>query len=375
MSRAVVDACLPWLGLLAGAGIVLVLLVRLAGARFQPGRLAQVHGDEGGGTQALSFVITLPFFILIAIFMLQLVQLMIGTIVVHYAAFAAARAAIVWIPARVVQTEADLEAGQIEETENRISVRSSAGEAPITDLSAGPGEGGADYVISVDINDPVALQSPKARKIFTAAVLGCLPISPSAAVPSAPSDVLLLNTDRLIATYQGIAQNLSGTPASAGRLQNKLNYAASHTRIELRAYHQNESPDVPLLEGVDRYDPVARMIPRFSNGVVVGYDYYWRPFDEFRPNELGWQDTITVTVRHDLALFGSAGILSSMVSMIPRVATSVYGPITVSEWASGPQTTRKLTLCTVTALATLGLEGEKCSIPYPCVADPVPPTP
>ena len=49
---------------------------------------------------------------MIMMFIVQVSQLMIGTIVVHYAAFAAARTAIVWIPARL----------GLEESENCISV-------------------------------------------------------------------------------------------------------------------------------------------------------------------------------------------------------------------------------------------------------------
>ena len=49
--------------------------------------------------QSLSFVLTLPVFILVMMMIVQVSQLMIGIVVVHYAAFAAARSAAVWIPA------------------------------------------------------------------------------------------------------------------------------------------------------------------------------------------------------------------------------------------------------------------------------------
>ena len=49
--------------------------------------------------QSLSFVLTLPLFIMVMMMIVQVSQLMIGMVVVHYAAFAAARSAAVWIPA------------------------------------------------------------------------------------------------------------------------------------------------------------------------------------------------------------------------------------------------------------------------------------
>ena len=44
-----------------------------------------------GSVQTLSFVLTLPIFIMVMMLIVQVSQLMIGLIVVHYAAYAAAR--------------------------------------------------------------------------------------------------------------------------------------------------------------------------------------------------------------------------------------------------------------------------------------------
>ena len=55
--------------------------------------------------QSLSFVLTLPVFIFIMMMIVQVSQLMIGIVVVHYAAFAAARSAAVWIPAAMPAPE------------------------------------------------------------------------------------------------------------------------------------------------------------------------------------------------------------------------------------------------------------------------------
>ena len=51
--------------------------------------------------QSLSFVLTVPMFIMLMLLAVQITQLMIGLMMVHYAAFAAARSASVWIPARM----------------------------------------------------------------------------------------------------------------------------------------------------------------------------------------------------------------------------------------------------------------------------------
>jgi len=64
-------------------------------------RLRRLHRDEAGNVQSLSFVLTLPIFIMLMMLIVQASQLMIGQVVVEYAAVAAARSAIVWIPAAV----------------------------------------------------------------------------------------------------------------------------------------------------------------------------------------------------------------------------------------------------------------------------------
>src|SRR3989304_3281384 len=99
MCRAILAACLPYAALLGVAFVCAWALLRLAHARVQPRRVARLHDDVQGTAQSLSFVLTLPFFIMILLFIVQVSELMIGAIVVHYAAFAAARSAAVWIPA------------------------------------------------------------------------------------------------------------------------------------------------------------------------------------------------------------------------------------------------------------------------------------
>ena len=97
--------CIPWLALLAGAFALVALLLRINGSRIRLRRLWSLHRDESGSAQSLSFVLTLPLFVMVMLFIVQVSQLMIGTIVVHYAAFATARSAIVWIPAEMEPPE------------------------------------------------------------------------------------------------------------------------------------------------------------------------------------------------------------------------------------------------------------------------------
>ena len=84
--------------------------------------------------QALSFVLTLPIFMWVMMFIVQVSQLMIATIAVNYAAFAAARTAIVWIPANIAGVE----------TENCISGLVPTGQA----------QGGDTYSVNATPGDP-----------------------------------------------------------------------------------------------------------------------------------------------------------------------------------------------------------------------------
>jgi hypothetical protein len=274
MGRAVLTNCLPWLGLLAISLVCAWFLLRLSGSRFQPRRLWQLHRDQAGSVQSLSFVLTLPFFVMIVLFIVQVSQLMIGTIVVHYAAFATARSAAVWIPA-------DME---FPEGHNCISFYYPDPEArdqvvPMLDPedpSYGPTDGGVTFIIEPG--------SDKYNKISSAAVLACMPICPSrdlgldlGAWGSEGSDVL----KRVYGAMVPKSQSNSRVPR---RLENKLAYALKATEVEIRFFHKNSEP------------------PLTTYG--ISHD-----LNQFSFNELGWQDQITVTVRHDLALLPGPGRL------------------------------------------------------------------
>ena len=266
MPRTLLLDCVPWLTTLVALIGCLGLTVRFGGGRVDLGRLKKLHGDQGGGVQSLSFVLTLPFFVMVMLMIVQVSQLMIGTIVVHYAALAAARSALVWIPAKI---GGDLEPEQ----QNRISSRSPDTEStdqvyPILDPTSdryGPTEGGVTYVV-----DP---GSPKFAKIASAAILACVPISPSKDYRFDLSSEGKVALDVLQAAYTSMVPQSTANLAIPTRLKNKLAYAMASTEVEIRVFHPNFEP--PLV----CYEP---------------------PRGEFQDNEVGWQDPITVKVTGDV---------------------------------------------------------------------------
>jgi hypothetical protein len=136
---------------------------------------------------------------------------------------------------------------------------------------------------------------------------------------------------------------LPGKGAVPRRLQNKLAYALKHTKVEIRFYHKNE--ELPLVT-------------------------YFLPDDpgEFYFNEVGWQDPITVTVKHDLALLPGPGRLlarraggSSGSSDSSGSSGSGAEPDRVSE---SIQKEDRVYTYPLKASATVGNEGEKSVIAY-----------
>jgi len=328
MGRAVVQACLPWLSLLLVSFAFAYLLVRLNRSRIELGRLRALHGDQSGAVQSLSFVLTLPIFVMVMLLIVQVSQLMIGTIVVHYAAFAAARSAIVWIPARL----------GYDETENCISSYHPDPEAvdqvlPVLDPLApdyGPSEGGMTY--------EVVPGGPKHRKITTAAVMACMPISPSRdlglEVPGESRGI----SEIAKTLYGSLATGAAPNGRIPRRLENKLAYAMEATEIEIRFYHTYRHPEPPLVSYPHLDDD--------RNDLTV----------EFMSNELGWQDPITVKVKHQLALLPGPGRL-----LARRVRSPDGSPDRVAEKIGR---TRNVYVYPLEASATMDNEGEKSVIPY-----------
>lgn len=322
MGRAVLQACLPWLALAVVSLLCAVPLVRLNRCRIRLGRLRMLHRNQQGSAQSLSFVLTLPFFVMIMLFIVQVSQLMIGTIVVHYAAFAAARSAVVWIPAGV---------DDYAEGPNCIGsyFPDPAAEdqaLPVLDPedpSYGPADGGMTYVVEPG--------SRKYGKIAQAAALACMPISPSRDLGLDLQGPAALMADIIETAYAGIDAESAGNARIPRRLRNKLAYSMRNTDVEIRFFHKNREP--PLLTH------------------FIGDDR-----EEFRFNELGWQDTITVTVRHKLGLLPGPGRL--LARMAPRQSGFRDR---VSETIEDQD---NIYVYPLTASATMKNEGQKSVIQY-----------
>lgn len=339
MGRAIVLVCLPWFGLLAAGAATAVLLIWLSGARWQAGRLRLLHRDQSGAVQSLSFVLVLPLFILVMLFIIQVSQLMIAAGVVQYAAFAAARAAIVWIPANLGAEPANCISAYV------IDRSAEYTKEPVWDLASpafGPSSGspieGLTYVIQPG--------SPKYEKIYAAAILACMPISPSRDLNlplqgNGPTVAGVLER-----AYRDMVPSARSNQRIPARIRNKLAYAMANTQIEVRFFHPNT--ELPLQDysqwapwGVDPGKPREVLD---SRGQPLG----------FAPNELGWRDPITVTVYHQFALLPGPGRFLSRPN--PKVPTD-----TVDQRITLQNGVYKYPLW---ASATLGNEGEKSVIPY-----------
>lgn len=322
MGRAILLACLPWLALFVATGVALLLLVRVNRGRFRWRRLLLLHRDQTGSAQSLSFVLTLPFFIMLLLFIVQVSQLMIASVAVHYAAFAAARSAVVWIPQRLSNDEIEnvvpWYAPDPDATDQHFPVLDP------DDPNYGPAEGGVTYLLL-----PGSL---KYQKISEAALLALLPIAPSRglgrSLPAGGENLV----HSLHAAYATLAPNAEASQAIRRRIRNKLAYANSASEIEVRFFHANSEP--PLVTH------------------LVGADV-----DQFRMGmEMGWQDHVTVTVKHDLALLPGPGRL---------LARAVFGEDGSQDRLS--QTIRhenNVYTYPLTATAKLGIEGEISVLPY-----------
>lgn len=318
MGRAMLMACVPWLGWLMVSLVVLLLLVRISRAKFEPNRLRELHADQHGSAQSLSFVLTLPLFIMIILFIVQVSQLMIGAIVVQYAAVATARAAAVWIPAEWSGIEGANCIGMYYPDPN-------ATDQVVPNLNPntpgyGPTDGGMTFCIEPG--------SPKYSKIASAAVMACMPISPSRDTGSSLSGQGTAAAEIIKTAYAALAPSSATNLAIPKRIENKLAYAMDNTTVEMRFYHTNHEPPLVLY-----------------------------PFEnQFQFNELGWQDQIQVTVKYNLPLLPGPGRL---------LARQVVGPAgTVDETSRAISHQSGVYTYPLSASAVIGNEGEKTVIPY-----------
>jgi Flp pilus assembly protein TadG len=321
MHRELIEAWWPWFGLLAGSSLLVLLVVRVAGARFEPRRLLALHRDQAGAVQSLSFVLTLPLFVMLMLFIVQVSQLMIAAVVVQYAAYAAARAAIVWIPAAVG-----------EEAPNWIGPSASQPTSAAIRMPTAQPE---QWL-------PLAWpESHKLAKIAMAARWACVPISPSRSLGlPASADLTLIQE----IAYRSLATN-STIPSAAitSRLRNKLAYAfAIGQTITL----WNRSAG-------------AWAIATQTQTTSVLVQHYVRSVDyTASPMEVGWQDPIGVTVTHYLALLPGPG---NMLFRYLKLGSS-EGLGNNFGYLSTPS--GRVPVFRLTGAAVLMNEGQKSVVPY-----------
>lgn len=260
MNRAILEACLPAFIALLVLFFLMWLTVRVSGAKFNFRRLRMLHKCEDGGVQSLAFVLTLPIFIIILQTIVTISQLMIGVMGVHYAAFAAARSATVWIPADV----------PFYEPQNRIQ--------GVTYIAEGP-------VVAIDPD----IQSTKFQHIRTAAVMAVAPFGPSrdlGLTPQSPAIQRAVTSTKNI--YHALVPN-ANDPRINARISNKLAWADLNTRVYLQWKSPHNGRAGPDVFWGPSYNPVGH--PR----------HQWDPY------EVGWQDAVTVYVLHRFALLPGPG--------------------------------------------------------------------
>ena len=272
MNDSLMNANIPWVVLLASAFVAARVLIWLSGARVDWTRVSKVYRCEEGSAQSMSFVLTLPFFMMVLMLIVQVCQVMLANVAVHQAAYASVRSAAVWIPADVGDNE----------TSNRISSFNLV--EPTSD--------GMRYRVNSDIT------SRKYSKIKQAAVLAVAPMAPSRGFGyslDAEGEQTAIALTRL---YSGLDADSTSNSLIATRLRNKLAYSNANTVVQVDFVHRPG-------EWVHRLEPplqVQYLVPPYP--------------DEFYPNELGWQDHLTATVTFHVPLL--PGPLRFMTSSRPN---------------------------------------------------------
>lgn len=217
----------------------------------------------------MAFVMTFPLFLLLFLFIVQLSQLLIGTVIVQYAAFASARAASVWIPAMTSAGEG-----------------SEGGGYPQNDLPVGiaPGQ---PMRLAQSVVESVG--NRKYREIWTAAALACVPIAPSRTIPTAQnasSTEAQGIASSLVNLVQALDSSSSQNRRLGQRLGNKVAYSFANTTVDVRF---EDRSSIVMADGIATYNPLGHP--------TVSYD----------SSEVGWQDPVEVTVRHRFALMPGPG--------------------------------------------------------------------
>ena len=332
MNQQIIYSCLPWAILMVLSVVAARVLIQLSGAKLDTTRVRSIHNCQDGSVQGISFVLVLPFFVMIIMMIVQASHLMIGNIMVHYSAFAAVRSASVWIPANV----------SVLEPANCISSRTQISEDDL----------GEQYEIGQF--------GEKFSKIHQAAVLANFSLGPSRNLGYELDDnQKLMTADAVTRLYSGLNSESDSNSRISDRIRNKLAYTYANTNVDLTVWHrfrENTNGDREL-DDKGRWSEVYPL-PRPWAG--LGYGDRDAPLDEYvegigmyEPNEFGWQDHITATVTFNLPL------LPGPMRFFAPIAENL-------EQTNDPATdlTGNTYIWPITGNATLGNEGEKPNLSY-----------
>jgi hypothetical protein len=298
MHRQILEACLPIAIILIVACGLLNLTIKLSRASWDWKRFKKLHRDQSGGVQSLAMVLTLPIFMAIICMIVQLSQLMIGMMGVHYAAYAGARAASVWVPAHSVRQNDGSFA--FEETPNHVTYQNMSYQY----------DGSNDQIRGV--LGPSSLDiSTKYGKVWSASVLGVAPFCPSlmteaeTGAEAVSSAWLTPKANTLMSEVSSLTQQFwmnhidnVNQKTLKERVDAKINWAKDNTLVflEWRDAQRSEGRRHHVMQGPtynpwDFYDP--------DGNLVIPYEQ----------NEVGWQDPITVHVYHRFGLMPGLGAL------------------------------------------------------------------
>ena len=327
--RAVVQAWLPWIAAALVAAAACRLLMWLGGGRWRPAKLRSLHADESGAVQSLAFVLTLPVFLLFAMFIVQVAQVMLGIMVVHYAAFAAARAAQVWVPgaSELAEDPGAEGANRMEPLWPRL--------AAVADEEDEHGREEERYFLTwLDLEPYARDPQAKAYRVWMAAVVGCLPVAPSG--DKLPLDGRYERTAAALEELHRATLADGGGDRTGDRLRRKLGFATAVTRMGLEIVHPATDQDLH---------------PEAPPGTRVEIDRY------------GWRDTFVVTLEHDMVL------LPGPMRMVAAAAGNV-GPDDLDPELPAGSVRERLSeghgeyLYTLRAEAAASLEGRRCVVPF-----------
>jgi hypothetical protein len=237
----------------------------------------------------------------------QVSQLMIARIYVQYAAVAAARCASVWIPATMVDSD---------EGPNQI-------RDLFVDWQQDPQAGGTYYRVSPTSN--------KAQRIHIAAAQALMSVAPSrdTADGNNRNHVGNISLGAIQDAYEALVPASRGDDNIRRRLANKLAYSLNNTSVDIRILHPSSEPELqPWDVPQDRW--------------------------QFHPNEIGFQDSITVTVSHNVALLPGPARLFARMFQPSRPEDSPSPLVEKGEEVVWP----------LSASATMGNEGQQSKIRY-----------